>query len=696
MRRLSRGVLALTALLCSLHLVRALAAAEPSLAVPVLQKAPALNGTIDASWSAAAKLTLAWDSHYQRAAAEKTTVYVAQFRRALYVAFDVRQHEAITATQHTNGPGVAADDMVGVYLNPQGTQGFNYSFESNPIGARYQSSSENSAYSPQWSAVGKIGHGGYVVTMRIPLRIIRSGGSHVWRAQFVRAVVATNENDVWTYNPAEQWFADPNYMGKLTGIVTGAAVRPPARVQIYGLDELAAASAGGSTSRLGADIALPISATTSFLATLHPDYSNVEIDQQSISPQEFTRFYQEVRPFFTQAASPFNGHFGCLDCPQTLYTPAIPTFSQGYAVEGAQGPATFAAFDAFDAARSDSAEVVNFTSMSRQYVRQLSLQNVDVNYGGVHDQTSTLAAGYGFSHGHTGVWYNAGTDRGTFVTDPSQAGYSEFGVSLGDSTSGFALDHTQIGAQFLPLDGYVAHADVDGWLLFTHKHFRFSPKAFVQQVGIHTSYDFFHDHTGRLDQSDQNLNVSADFRALLSVNASVGSSYLLLADGSFVPFNQNGLGVTYRGNTATPSMIFYNVGRYYHGSLTSWTRLATLPLAARMTVTFEADDDRYVPDPGTAPNTTAVQWLERASLDWQLSRDASFDLGVRRITGLGAPTGFGPVPTVASSDTNLTAAFHFLALRNEFYAVYGDPNTLDTTPALFLKWIRYIGAPKGT
>jgi len=35
-------------------------------------------------------------------------------------------------------------------------------------------------------------------------------------------------------------------------------------------------------------------------------------------------------------------------------------------------------------------------------------------------------------------------------------------------------------------------------------------------------------------------------------------------------------------------------------------------------------------------------------------------------------------------------------LHNEFYLVYGDPNSLATTPALFLKWIRYIGAPKGT
>jgi len=45
---------------------------------------------------------------------------------------------------------------------------------------------------------------------------------------------------------------------------------------------------------------------------------------------------------------------------------------------------------------------------------------------------------------------------------------------------------------------------------------------------------------------------------------------------------------------------------------------------------------------------------------------------------------------------NVSFAFHFLAAHNEFYVVYGDPNSLSTTPALFVKSIRYIGAEKGT
>ena len=114
---------------------------------------------------------------------------------------------------------------------------------------------------------------------------------------------------------------------------------------MYGLSESTSKENGGSTSRVGMDFAIPVTPTASFVGALHPDYSNVEIDQQTISPQAFARQYAEVRPFFTQAASYFNQHISCSDCPQTLYTPAIPTFAQGYAIEGTQGHLSFGAFD---------------------------------------------------------------------------------------------------------------------------------------------------------------------------------------------------------------------------------------------------------------------------------------------------------------------------------------------------------------
>ena len=82
-----------------------------------------------------------------------------------------------------------------------------------------------------------------------------------------------------------------------------------------------------------------------------------------------------MRPFFTQAASFYN-QFNCNACPniQSLYTPAIPTPAQGYAVEGKQGQFGFASFDAIGDNRNDIASALDYTSSNT--VRYSSLQRI--------------------------------------------------------------------------------------------------------------------------------------------------------------------------------------------------------------------------------------------------------------------------------------------------------------------------------
>ena len=139
---------------------------------------------------------------------------------------------------------------------------------------------------------------------------------------------------------------------------------PKPRVAPYALGEAASRTIGGSTSRVGMDFSIPVAQTASLFGTLHPDYSNVELDQQSISPTVYQRTYSEVRPFFTQAASYYND-FNCSVCSSfrtTLYTPGIPTPAQGYAFEGREGEFGLAAFDAIGDNRTDAAAALDYTS----------------------------------------------------------------------------------------------------------------------------------------------------------------------------------------------------------------------------------------------------------------------------------------------------------------------------------------------
>jgi hypothetical protein len=376
--------------------------------VPTLAAPPSFNATIDASWAQAVQLPVLFDFTYQRDG-EPMRVYVAQDTKALDVAFVVTQHSAITENAETNGAGVVNDDNVSVLLWPQGSGGFAYSFTANARGARYQSSSENSAYAPDWTAAGRRTPNGYIVTMRIPFDVIRSGASTSWKAQFERVTQATNSTQVWEYVQGQRNAGDRAYAGTLNGIVAhgkAAEIRPKPRLQIYGLGEATTQANGGSTSRIGADLALPVTATSSFVASVHPDYSNVEVDQQTISPSAFARFYSEVRPFFTQLSSNLNNAFGCNNCPTMLYTPSIPTFREGYAYEGAQGPMNFAAFDAVGVGRTDSAQAFSYNVINPKVEAQFSVQRVDVNLPGFSDDTTSVMTGYTSQKTHDFVYWN--------------------------------------------------------------------------------------------------------------------------------------------------------------------------------------------------------------------------------------------------------------------------------------------------
>ena len=671
-------------------------AAESSVRIPPLASAASAENA-PTPHERGARITLDTDFTYRRRASEPTEVYLAQDKGAIYVSFVVTQRAPITASQQTNSSSATSDDYVAVYLWPQGTGGFAYSFSANPLGTRYQTSSENSAYSPQWSASGKQTPTGYTVTMRIPFDVIRSGGSKTWRAQFVRQTVATNGMSTWTYSDRELVPNDPTFAGTLTDVgVMLASSRPKARAQLYTLGEWTTTAYGGNTSRIGGDFSVPVTPTASFVGTIHPDYSNVEIDQQTIAPSAFARQYQEVRPFFTQVGSAFNRYFGCSDCPLLLYTPAIPTFREGYALEGTADRLTFAAFDAIGDRRSDQGQALDYTvnTADTSYSINAQRSTVDAARFGLHDETVSVTAGVHNQRSHLFFYANGAQERGSRVTVPGEATYLEYGTGYSSATTGFIVNFQKLGAQFLPSDGFVSQSDITGYETFARRTITFSPSAALHDINGSVFAARYHDSAGRPAQIDLSEQVAFDFRNLMTLRLSGNSTAVRTFAGELLPFDRNGFTIGYRMQTVTPSYVQYAGGPYFHGHLNAWSYVATLPIRRRFNLRLEADQNAYASRYAGEPD--AIQWLERAALDWQMSRDASLDIGLRRIIGRDLPFAFAPPHFTYINASNVSAAYHFLALKNEFYLVYGDPNSLSTTPALFLKWIRYVGAPKGT
>lgn len=677
-------------LLVTLVLLAPAAARAQAFVIPAVRVTapPTMNGSIGPQWHSAPKVTIGWNVDFHRPASNLTEASVLFDDRNLYVLFVVHQREPVAATQKSDGSGVDNDDHIGLYLWPSGPNGFRYFFEANPLGARYQESSENQDFTPPWSAVGHRTADGYDVTVRIPLSALRGGGLSTWRLQLDRYVTATQEQNVWAHVPAQRDEGQAIYAGDLTGMGFAASLtRAKPRIGVYGLARAASQAGGGSAARSGLDAAIPVTARTSFVGTFHPDFSNVELDQQTITPTEFKRIFQEVRPFFVQGASFYN-HFTTVDNDSTtlLYTPSIPTPREGYALEGYQGNFGFGAFDAVGVSRNDNAQSVSWTNDAQTI--SASAQRVGVAYPGFSDTATGVSATY--DNQRTGyVYADYAQDRGTAVLDPAHAKWTELGAAYRVPETRLGLALRSIGAYFQPADGYTPHPDIAGYLATGHHFFSFSKESPLLALSVDGNYGRYHDYLGRFDQGDAGLSLSATSRNLISATISTGSHQLLLADGSLDFFNQNGLTIGYLDGTSTPTDMTFEGGRFGAGYLRTLLLSTALPLPNHQVFGLEADKTVFRSDSGAL----LTQWLQRASLSWQINRDSSFTLGLRRLIGTAPPY---PTPSPAVYATNLSAAYHRLLPHSEIYLVYGDPNTISTTRALILKYIFYIGSTKGT
>lgn len=658
--------------------------------IPKTSAAPPIDGALtDPAWKNAAVAHLTYDLRDHTPANEQTTVYLMADDQFLYVGIDAKQTTAVRATEHTDMVGLDTDDEFQIDLWPNGTNGFRYKFTSTPIGTHYEYSTENNSFEPAWQSAGRIVSGGYVINMKIPLGVMHGTGSGSWRVQLIRYVVGTNTPYIWSYGPDQSDFNNVTYSGSLTGLPRLAALKAKPRIGVYGLGSVASPAIGGSTSRAGADLSIPILPGTAFVGTIHPDFSNVEVDQETISPTAFERIFNEVRPFFTQGANFYNYPGGtCTGCPGILelYTPNVPTPRDGYAVEGQRGLFNYAAFDAVGASRVDTAQALNYSSPNQQ--NSLDFMHTTVDYPGTRDDLT----GFTLQHDnlkHLFEYVRYGDDTGTNVADGSQAQRYEAGAGWYSPNSGIYGAIRKVGAYFNPIDGIVQHPDIAGYDVNAYRDFKQNSKAPITDFQISGNLDRYHDRTGALDQSDSGASISVTSRTLFNFQASAGSSYLLVAPGEFVPVNQQGAQLGYNLNSNAPSWISFNTGRFGPGVLDSWSRVGSLHLGPRGLLTLEFDDTAQFIDAG-GENT---QWLERLSYAYQSGANQSFALGVRRI--IGTPPQFAGPQTFVDG-WNLSAAFHRKVPGGEIYVVYGDASAFSTSPQFIVKWIRYVGADKGT
>lgn len=672
------------------------------------------------------------------AAPFKTTAYVLYDLRNLYVAFDVEQLGSITANQTTNNVGFGLDDFVGIGIDTSGNGSTVYYFETTPRATRYQQASESTRYNPVWRAAASVHKGGWVAVLTIPLNVLHYSGAstQTWRFNFVRGVAATGEHYTWAFDGTMQdsavpgWpaFSDAQFWPRLSGIRlhrVGEEFRDRARADAYvlgsaGADRRLFAQANGSfqpeSARVtGVDFSYALRDTIHFVATLNPDFSNVEVDQQTIAPQEFRRQLREYRPFFAQGArflypnSPSNGALQPNNA--IFYSPAIGPFDRGMKVEGSFGHHSFGilSFRGYDQTTGNVFDDVAYGYMHAlpdQSLRYWS-DGVIAHHSIAGDDTAA-EIGMDFKNVHNG--WAGGVDEafenGSYMLDPGHArSLNLWQVVAKPNYTAFA-DYGDITPNYNPIDGFTAISDTRGFVYDVN--FTGNSRS-IKNYALNVGQDRFFDESGAVHQSDTVGTFNATLRDQFSISAGEQNgelrSYTTAAPGplrcsdpSLVrtaytgfpnyycgrtdKFEQFNVGVGYRDGTQAPTDFSYAVGPFGGTFLQQYSLSATRQLGSRFSIAgqFAGTNGRAV-----SGGTRSSQWLRLISLGDNLGRDSNVALELRSVTG--AVSGLTTIPGM-----NLALSYHSKFTNgNELYVAFGTPAATQTLNRFILKYILHAG-----
>jgi hypothetical protein len=687
-----------------------------SVAAVKIASAPALDGNINVPpWTSALAVDAFIDVTTKTTAALATHARMLYDATHLYIAFSCDQTN-VSSSQNVSDVIAGVDDSVAIDLDPTGVGARTYTFAATPNGLKYQTSSESAIYLPRWTAVGVKTATGYSVEMAIPLDVLRadSGIGRHWRMNFRRHLRASNDDYSWAYDPKAGSYADPTTWPEITSIdLAPGATRPPAHASLYAL-----ASAGGASHRFqdafgnfvaetpriaGIDATVPFTNTTSLVATLNPDFSNIERDQTTIVPQQFRRNLAEYRPFFVQGAQyvsplPVLGVFANADL--AFYSPAIGTFDRGAKIEGTQGLNSFGALNVQGANFDDEAYGYQYARPDNTFAAVF--EGVSAHHTGIFDQTTGV--GFYRRNVHSGEFtlFSHLQNRGTLVTSPSDG--NSFNIAEGLTTqklSAFVLYRAD-GAQFAPLDGYTAVNDVAGPEAVFAYNGTGGAKGIVKSYTISLATDRLRNHHGDVALSDALASASFTTKNLIGASLSTQASEQRTYDVAYptytgphdVRFDQTTLSLGYRDGTPTPTDASYAFGPFAIPARTSgvlqqsYVQQSSLATSARVGRTYTIGVSYAgVRERSLLDGASDGQALRTLTVARGLGVDSTFSLALRSISGNG---GF------AAPGTNVSAGIH-LRFRNldELYVNFGSPASPTTLNRFLIKYVLNLGGGSG-
>lgn len=216
-----------------------------------------------------------------------------------------------------------------VFIDPFEDETTGFSFGANANGAQwdgtmYAGGSVDLNWDNKWVSAVKNYPDKYIFEAAIPFKTLRYKKDMLhWGINFSRNDLKTTEKSSWAPMPRQFPTASLAYTGEL--LWDSAPPEPRSNISVipYFLTSTAKDYRTGKTSgilgREGVDAKFTFSTALNLDLTVHPDFSQVEVDQQVTNLSRYELFFPEKRQFFLENGDLF-GNFG--------YTDLQPFFSR--------------------------------------------------------------------------------------------------------------------------------------------------------------------------------------------------------------------------------------------------------------------------------------------------------------------------------------------------------------------------------
>jgi hypothetical protein len=322
-----------------LALAAASQAAERSLAAVRTSEAVVLDGRLEEpAW----RLAGAAGGFRQREpnegapASEATEVRVLYDDRSLYVgiqAFDrepekviarILQRDRVIEASFDDHATWAGDDGVAIVLDPFHDHRNAFLFATNANGAEFDAlvADESAAYNADWRGVFRVAAhrtaDGWTAEFEIPFRTLRypeSDGSRPWGFNVERMIRRRAEQSLWSgWSRSEGGLHRISRAGHLTGLSglprshLNLEAKPYALAGVNRERQDDGGTPRETQASVGFDAKWEVRPGVVLDTTVHPDFAQVESDDQVVNLTRFDLYRPEKREFFLENAGVF--HFG--------------------------------------------------------------------------------------------------------------------------------------------------------------------------------------------------------------------------------------------------------------------------------------------------------------------------------------------------------------------------------------------------